>query len=164
MPFTRKTIHPQNRRVTSVALALHPEIRGPTGREGARGLRGESGPQGVSGGGGGGATVEIVSVEPVAKYSPVCSDGRVADSNDLSSLGRVAGVSADEAAGPGFPFKVQVVGEISNEAWSWSAGDIVYLNGTGLSTSAPASGFIQRIGAAKNSSTIVINLSDPVLL
>jgi hypothetical protein len=57
-----------------------------------------------------------------------------------------------------------IEGDITNPGWAWTSGDIIFLNGTSLSTVAPSSGFVQRIGIAKTSQTIVVGLGDPVLL
>jgi len=108
--------------------------------------------------------VSIVATENIPAFGPVTSQGKKADSaNPSASFGRVIGL-ATAAILSGFSGQVIEAGEITNPAWAWTIGDPIFLSGTGLSNAPPASGFVQQIGTAKGTTTIVVDLSDPVLL
>jgi hypothetical protein len=91
------------------------------------------------------------------------STGSVADSSNLAHYGKVSGVSLETILN-GFSGAIAVVGEVQNLGWSWSPGDSIFLNGSGLSPIPPAVGFSQKIGTVKNSTTICVELEVPVLL
>jgi hypothetical protein len=58
---------------------------------------------------------------------------------------------------------VQQSGAIINPAWSLEPGKPYFLaTGGGISVNVPVVGFIQQIGIAKDATTLVINLGDPV--
>lgn len=152
-----------------------PGPAGPRGDRGDRGLPGQGfvgpqgpignvGPQGNSGATGlDGGLISIVAFENIPEFSVVTSTGRNADSSNLSHLNRVVGISTS-AIDSGFSGQIREIGEIQNVGWSWIMGDVIYLNGTSLSTIAPGSGFSQLIGTAKNSTTIIVELGETILL
>ncbi len=108
--------------------------------------------------------VSIVATENLSAFGPVTSQGKKADSaNPSASFGRVIGL-ATTAITSGFSGQVIEAGEITNPAWAWTIGDPIFLSGTGLSSTPPVTGFVQQIGTAKGLATMVVDLSDPVLL
>lgn len=108
--------------------------------------------------------VTIVAAENLPAYGPVTSLGLKADSaNPSASFGRVIGL-APAAIANGFSGPVVEIGEVANPAWTWTAGDYIFLSGTSLATSPPGAGFVQRLGTAKNPTTIIVDISDAVLL
>ncbi|SRR6266487_2737370 len=109
-------------------------------------------------------TVKILATCKLPAYSPVTSQGKRADSNNASaSFGRVIGLNTDEVQS-GQIAQVVTNGEIENSSWNWKTGDPIFLNGTGLSCTPPVSGFVQQLGTAKESTKIVIDLKQPILL
>jgi len=108
--------------------------------------------------------LHVVAAEPIPAFSVVTSKGKIADSaNPSQSLGKVIGI-APVAIGNGFSGLVTESGDVTNPAWTWTVGDLVFLNGTSLSTSAPATGFSQAIGTARAPTILVVDLWTPVLL
>lgn len=93
-----------------------------------------------------GSVVAVISTGPV-----------VADSSDLSHAGRVVGVSTGVTA--------ITDGEISFSGWSFTTGDILYLTSIGTLTSAvPTVGFQQRVGVATSPTSMIVSLTDPIIL
>jgi hypothetical protein len=133
-------------------------IRGPSGPTGAPGSAGAAGPQGPAGG-----AISIVATVNIPAYSVVTSSGVSADSGNPGFRGKIIGVNPI-AILAGFSGPVTEAGEVQNLGWSWNSGDVVFLNGTSLSTTSPGTGFSQKIGTAKNASTLVIELGEPVLM
>lgn len=159
MSFDRKVSKPR----AQITQEVH-VTKGDKGDRGEAGTRGAQGPPGPSGSSGASSdTIEIVSTEPVSAFAVVTSSGRNADSSSLASVGRVAGINLS-AVGAGETMNVTNVGEVTNLGWAWTAGDVVFLNGTVLSTTVPGTGFIQRIGTARNSTTLIVELGEPILL
>lgn len=106
---------------------------------------------------------QIVMDEDGPEFSIVTVDGKIADSNNIAAVGRVAGVSM-AAFLTGFPSDIVFHGLIDNPLWNWNEGDVLFLNGTSLSTTQPSSGFSQIIGTAKSPTKVLINLEEPILL
>jgi len=106
---------------------------------------------------------DVVATENITQYKAVTSNGKLADSVNLTHRGKVVGISLQTVLS-GISFRVVTEGEIINNTWTWVAGDIIYLNGINLSTIAPSSGFIQKIGKAKNNTTIIVQLGESILL
>jgi hypothetical protein len=99
----------------------------------------------------------------IAAFSVVTSDGVPANSGTVGQIGTVIGIAL-AAIATGFSGPVQTAGAVTNLSWTWVAGDVLFLNGTSLSTIAPSAGFVQAIGTAQNSSTVVLDLGIPILL
>lgn len=134
---------------------------GAPGRNGTNGAPGALGPQGPPGKPA--STVTVNAQEVILAFSPVTVTGREADSANLAHFGKVVGLAVSSTAS-GFSFPVVVTGEVTNPSWTWVAGNLIFLNGPGLANTPPGSGFSQKIGMAKNSVTVVVELGEPVLL
>lgn len=114
--------------------------------------------------GSGGVVLSIVAAVNIAAFAVVTSQGKVADSAVPSQhIGRVIGV-APSAINLGLSGAVVECGEVNNPLWSWTAGDLLYLNGSTISKVPPSTGFVQYLGTSKNSTTMVVELEVPVLL
>lgn len=106
---------------------------------------------------------QIVMDESGPQFCVVTVDGKVADSSVVSHVGRVAGIALTAPAA-GFPVDCIFHGDIENPAWAFNEGDSIFLNGTALSSTPPASGFSQAIGSAKSPTKVVVNIEEPILL
>jgi hypothetical protein len=88
---------------------------------------------------------------------------RPADGTNQTHAGKVIGLTT-AAQSEGVPATIQLAGEIENIAWNLVAGEVYYLaSGGEISQTPPDTGFVQRIGVAKTSTILVINLGEPVL-
>lgn len=84
-------------------------------------------------------------------------------SDDISQAGTVLGITTGAAA-YNQPIDVQFTGELTDSGWNWSPGPVYCgLNGV-LTQTLPTSGFILVLGTAINSTTIVINIKQPLIL
>lgn len=110
-----------------------------------------------------GNTTTITVSENIAAYELVNSDGSKADSSVVGKRDWLIGV-ANAAINSGFAGTVTLIGDIINTSWNWTAGNIVYLNGTSLSTTPPTTGFVQMIGTAKDNHTLEIKISQSILI
>ena len=108
-------------------------------------------------------TATIVASEYVEAYAGITAQGKPADSRVLSQMGKVVGVTT-RSIGRGFAGEVQLIGELVNPAWRWTAGDAVFINGTKLAATPPASGWVKKVGVAKNQTTIIVDLGEAILL
>lgn len=116
--------------------------------------------------GGGAQTIAVQAAENLSAYRPITICGFHADSNNPAHRGKVCGIATD-AATTGFNCDVQPEGTIQNPAWTWTPGDPIFIRGTQLSNLAPTpaeSKWSQKIGTAIKTDTILIEISDPVLL
>jgi hypothetical protein len=146
---------------------------GPAGPAGARGVDGRAGsigpigPPGVPGAAGipgpSAANASIVATENIPAFVAVTTSGKIADSGNLAHLGKVVGISTAVIAN-GFSGDIQFIGEIINPLWAWTAGDSIFVNGAGLSSIAPSTGWSKKMGTAKNATTVIIDMEDTVLL
>ena len=106
----------------------------------------------------------VTATANIPAFSPVISTGKVADSSNPSqSFGRVIGV-ASAAISSGSAGQVITSGLVTNPLWSWTTGDPIFVNGTSLASTPPSSGFVQQIGTALTPTSIVVSITDPVLL
>jgi hypothetical protein len=108
----------------------------------------------------------IVSVTAIANLNPndpTTITGDLADSGNSAHLGKVIGLSENQT-NIGFSAKIITDGLVQNSGWSWTAGSPIFLNGTILSQTPPSSGFIQQMGIAEASDTILVDVSFPILL
>lgn len=145
--------------------------RGPKGDKGDIGQKGDAGPQGVQGiqgiqgpAGVAASSVKIQAVGNLPPFSVVSSTGRAVDSSNPSQFfGKVVGITTVFTAS-GFVADVFESGEIINPLWSWTTGDVIFLNGTSLSIVPPISGFCQRVAVASGSQKIIVLLGEPLLL
>ena len=106
----------------------------------------------------------IVAAEEIPAFTPVTALGARANSADPSAcFGRVIGLAAAAIIQGAIGYAL-ATGELTNPAWNWTAGQALFLSGTGLAASPPDSGFVQQIGVALSPTTVVIELSVPILL
>ena len=121
--------------------------------------QGPMGPQGP-----GGANVEqiLVAKEFLPAFSVVTDTGYVANSTSTIHRNIIMGVSIADIQS-GHAGIVVMAGRIVNALWNWLPGDILYLNGTSISTICPISGFRVIIGQALDQTTVKIEISESIL-
>lgn len=107
-------------------------------------------------------STNIVVSENILIFDVVNGDGSKADSSVIGKRGKVVGI-AQQNINLGFAGDIQHIGHITNNLWSFVQGDIIFLNGTILSTIPPTTGFIQKIGVAIAPNTIDINITNAIL-
>lgn len=110
-----------------------------------------------------GVLIDFSATTSIAAFDPVTSLGTIADSTIVAQRNKVIGINT-YAVGSGFIGQAVGFGKITNNAWSWTIGDKIFLNGTSLSITAPTIGFIQIIGTATASNTIDVKLAQSTLL
>jgi len=94
------------------------------------------------------------------------TDGTIsyADTQNLSHLGRVLGISAG-AGNDGDDVLVIREGLISFSGWAWDTSLPVYLATNGLlSQNASTSGFSQIVGFAESPTDLYVNLREPIVI
>jgi hypothetical protein len=107
--------------------------------------------------------ISVVATESVPAFSPITINGQLANSDNPFHIGRVVGITRARIL-PRFSGEVQTYGELVNPLWRWSPGESIFVNGTYLSRVAPSVGWIKKIGVAKNSTTIIVELESSILL
>jgi hypothetical protein len=121
---------------------------------------------GTGNGGGGGDGLELLDVqaaEDIPAYTFITVTGFKANSNNIAHYGKVIGI-VQIATLTGFIASAVDEGEIQNPTWTWTPGAKLFINGTSISTTPPASGFSQKVAVAENANTIIVGLEQPVLL
>lgn len=87
-----------------------------------------------------------------------------ASSNNITHCGKVVGIIL-ENKNEGEKVEIITGGEVVNPNWSLISGNSYYIGLGGDATNiAPTIGFVQKIGIAKNSNTLVIRLEQPIKL
>lgn len=135
--------------------------RGEKGNKGDKGAAGIDGPQGLPGAIGG--VVSVTASTNIPAFSAITSAGDRADSSNILHFGKIIGITKTIVFS-GFIVEICQIGELENLNWAWITGQEIFLNGNSLSSVSPISGFVQRLGIAKNSTTIIVELESPVLL
>lgn len=120
---------------------------------------------GIVGGNGEGvpSTSTLVASENIPAFAAVTSQGKQASSNLTAQIGKIIGISIQPIP-QGFSGLVQTIGDLTNPLWSWTPGDMLFLNGSTISKIPPNTGFLQILGTAKSSKTIMVELGPPILL
>jgi hypothetical protein len=87
-----------------------------------------------------------------------------ASSNNITHCNKVIGFII-ETKSQGEIVKIKNQGELINTSWNLISGNVYYLgNGGGITNITPTNGFIQKVGIAKNSTTLLIDLGQPIKL
>lgn len=108
--------------------------------------------------------IDFVASENIAQYDIVTSEGYRADSNDYNTRNKVIGFATTNILS-GFPGKVLTLGELENVAWTWSAGDRLFVGVLGATVNAaPASTYVQIVGTALSATKIDVYVHQAVLL
>jgi hypothetical protein len=125
---------------------------------------GPQGPPGVS---------DFVSVDlhqsPNSPFSavypgdPVTIDGQHANSNDLSTFGKLIGLALSQVD-EGGKLTALLTGRVEDASWNWTKGDVVFLFGSGLSTSIPTNGYVQQVGIADGPKVLIVAVHPPIKL
>jgi hypothetical protein len=107
---------------------------------------------------GGLTAYQFVIIDP-ADGTAHCADGE-----NPTHAGLVVGITAEGRAA-GQPVTIQVAGEITNPLWDLYAGEIYYLAIAGtISRTPPSIGFWQKVGTAKNATTLIIRMGESILV
>ena len=107
---------------------------------------------------GGLTAYQFVIIDP-ADGTAHCADGE-----NPTHAGLAVGITAEGRA-VGQPVTIQVAGEITNPLWDLDAGEIYYLALAGtISRTPPSRGIWQKVGNSKDRTTLIIKLSEPVLV
>jgi hypothetical protein len=85
------------------------------------------------------------------------------DPSDAEQAGAALGVTAG-AAMDGGSVDVHFFGDMNEPSWSWVPGPVWLGPGGTLTQSRPASGLLQQIGYATSSTSMFINLRQPIWL
>ena len=118
----------------------------------------------VVGGGSSTTLTQVITVTAtISQGQVVNSDGSKGDSTATTKRNKAIGI-ADANITSGFSGNIITDGVITYGSWSWTAGDILYLNGTSLSTTAPSTGFVQKIGRAISSTKVEVEIGEAILL
>lgn len=105
---------------------------------------------------------EVVATGDIAAFDPVVSLGVTADSSNLAHRGKLLGI-AQAAIASGFSGNLTTAGVITNPAWSWNVGAVIYLSMSTLSEIAPIVGaFSQQVGVAISATQIDVNIGPAV--
>jgi hypothetical protein len=114
-------------------------------------------------GGSGDSAVEFLAAELIPAFSLGTADGHIASSANLGQFNKVIGMVREDVPSGAIGLAV-VDEEVTNPAWSWSPGSKLFLNGTALSVTPPATGFSQMVAVARNAQIIIMKISQAVLL
>ena len=108
-----------------------------------------------TGSGGGQRFIQVVVQQDTPAYSIVTSTGLIANSGNLAHYGRVVGMTEIGVLN-GTVVNVIDDLDVTNNAWAWSPGTYLYLNGSTISATPPSSGFSQRVATASNANIIIM--------
>ena len=105
----------------------------------------------------------VVATQTIPAFSAVTSQGQLGSSSNFSHIGKIIGIAIEDIQ-VGFSGTVQNIGDLTNPLWSWTPGDVVFLNGTAFQNFPPEVGFAQVMGMAKTSQTISVYIGSPIQL
>ena len=128
-----------------------------------QGPPGPQGPQGLAGG----VAVTVALGEAVGGHRAVYmapAGAMYADAGTLSHAGRVAGITS-QAGGLGDSVLMQSAGFMAEPSWAWTPGGDIWLGAAGALTQIFPLGaaFAQRMGYAVTSTSIWVEISEPIV-
>jgi hypothetical protein len=103
-----------------------------------------------------------VATEDISAFSIMTETGKNADSGNVFHKNIIMGITVDTIA-TGFSGTVVTAGQINNPLWNWTRGDVLYLNGTTISSVCPSTGFRVIIGRALDQHNIDVEISESIL-
>ena len=108
--------------------------------------------------------LKISASENLPILSPVNFNGLLANSANTDLPNSICiGISIEEILN-GNEGKIKTSGIIESSSWNWVENGTLFLNGNTLSQVKPESGFIQKIGIAKTANSILLKISDGIIL
>jgi len=127
----------------------------------------KQGPQGPSGGGGSDFT-GTAGEGGLQAYQIVYIDTlntiKTASALNPTHINRVVGITT-ETVNTGENINIRIVGEVTNENWELTPGATYFLSDGGeITTNIPITGFYQRIGKALNTTTLIMDMGEPILI
>ena len=111
----------------------------------------------------GSVKLPLIATEDIPAFRVATDTGKNADSSNIFHKNIIIGLTVADIVS-GFSGTVVKTGQIHNPLWSWTKGDIIFLNGTTLSIIPPSTGIRVIIGQALSSTDIDINISESILL
>ena len=108
--------------------------------------------------------LSILTTENIPAFKPVTLKGKVADSNLISLVDASCQGFCNTEVLSGNMGLFQASGVIKNPAWNFTPHQNVFLSGNDLTQTKPNTGFLQKVGIAKSSDTLIIKISDPIRL
>jgi hypothetical protein len=107
--------------------------------------------------------IPFVANDNISAFQVVTSNGKIANSSNVAHKNKIIGISLTDVL-IGFSGTAIGFGIIQNSAWTWTIGDKIFLNGTSLSITAPATGFSLLIATAIAIDTLDIIMQPSILL
>ena len=105
----------------------------------------------------------IIAAENVPIYTVITYTGYIANSATTAHMNKIAGITK-EAINATFSGTAVTEGEIENVSWTWTKGDVLFLNGTSITNTPPSTGFRIKIGEALTSTKVFVRISESILL
>lgn len=109
----------------------------------------------------------LTASSPISAYMVVAASAgqvSIADSSNLTQLGDVVGIAAGGAA-TGSPVSINYSGTITHNGWTWTPRLPIFLGSNGaLTQTVPTSGFAQVIATPLSANSLLVTLSQPILL
>lgn len=111
-----------------------------------------------------GLSITVTASEPLGGHRVVTMSGLYADSSNPSHACFIAGITL-QAVASGAPVEAQYIGELTESSWAWTPAEPVFLGGNGMLThTAPDAGFILQIGIPITSTTLLIDIQQPLYI
>ncbi|MBK8393659.1 MAG: hypothetical protein IPL26_00190 [Leptospiraceae bacterium] len=108
--------------------------------------------------------LKISASENLPILSPVNFNGLLANSDNTDLPNSIClGITIENILN-GNEGKIKTSGIIENSSWNWTVNETIFLNGNTLSQVKPETGFIQKIGIAKTANSILLKISDAIIL
>lgn len=161
------TIHIRLKRVASAAdptgkigvsdVLIRYSTDGKVGAAGADGADGASGAASYE--------YNAVAGENLGTGDVVRIDGGVAyisDKDAVTHIGETIGL-VKAAVTSGQPVVINIGGEFTDVGWTWVPGTVFLSTAGALTQTAPSTGILQKIGTVLTSTSILIDIDDPVL-
>lgn len=106
----------------------------------------------------------ITAAEPLGGHRVATVGGLYADSSNPAHAYAVAGITL-QAVSTGATVDAQYIGELTESSWNWTPDEPVFLGSAGMLTqAAPDVGFILQIGIPTTSTTLLIDIQQPLII
>jgi hypothetical protein len=148
-------------------IILTDGTQGPSGIQGNQGIQGIKGDQGIQGPGGINVVYAIADENLSGGKVVVMNENNkfiYADNTNVTHAGRIAGITTG-AIMQNSDGMVIASGLLIEPVWAWNINEPIFLGLNGALTQIePTIGFLQVIGVATSTTSMFINIREPIIL
>lgn len=106
--------------------------------------------------------ISVEASEFLPQHKVITTDGYIASSSDITQRAKIAGIGIGDTD-PTFLCDCVFKGVLESASFSFTPHQLLYLNGTTISETAPSSGYILQLGKSLTANKILVDIRRAIL-